>query len=67
MKNNLLKDDRNTKEEYLDKIKKINLLKLDISNRNGLTGYLDFIKPNELGTNNIMKGFDYSLRPFFCF
>ena len=37
---------------------------LDIGNNNGVTGYLDFINPTHVGTNNVMKGTDSSNRPF---
>lgn len=67
MGNSLSEEDRVIRKEYLDKMQNIDIPKLDIGNRNGTTGYLDFIKPDELGTNNIMKGWDYGFRPFFVF
>lgn len=38
---------------------------LDIKNRMGGTGYIDFIKSKELNNNDIMKGKDMHERPFF--
>ena len=60
-------EEKNTLKEILDMIKNIPLQTLDIGTRNGRTGYLDFIKPEELGSNNIMKGMDLHSRPFFVF
>ena len=40
---------------------------LDISNRYGNTGYIDFIKQTELQENNIMKGMDDYRRLFIVF
>ena len=37
---------------------------LDIGNKNGMTGYLDFFRLNEM-TASVMKGYDASHRPFF--
>lgn len=38
---------------------------LDLGNRTGDTGYLDFLRPNEL-THSIMRGTDAGARPFIC-
>jgi hypothetical protein len=67
MGNSLSEEERVIRKEFLNKTKNLNLSKLDIGDRNGSTGYLDFIKPDELGTNNIMKGLDCDLRSFFVF
>ena len=40
---------------------------LDIGNRQGTTGYIDFIKPSELMNHSIMKGIDNSNRRFLVF
>jgi len=40
---------------------------LDIGDREGPTGYIDFIKPQELGVENIMKGKDKYNRNFIVF
>jgi len=40
---------------------------LDIGNRQGKTGYIDFIKPSELMNHSIMKGIDNSNRRFIVF
>ena len=53
--------------KYLEKIVGIDVPILDIGLRNGITGYLDFINPDELGSNNIMKGIDNASRPFIVF
>ena len=40
---------------------------LDIGEREGLTGYIDFINPQELNNSNIMKGKDKYNRKFIVF
>ena len=67
MGNSLSQEEINIRNEYLNKIRNINVPILDIGNKNGSTGYLDFIKSDELGTNNIMKGLDCLSRPFIVF
>lgn len=67
MGNSLTQEEIDIRNEYLDKIKNLNLPVLDIGLKNGSTGYLDFIKPDELGLNNIMKGKDCLSRPFIVF
>lgn len=52
---------------YIDNIKNLKLPILNIGSRIGSTGYLDFIKPDELGQNLIMKGHDSISRPFIVF
>jgi hypothetical protein len=37
---------------------------LDLKDRVGYTGYIDFIKEEELLDNNVMQGIDYYNRPF---
>ena len=53
--------------KYLNKIFDLEFPNLDLGNRQGFTSYIDFIKPEELGTNNVMIGKDESLRPFVVF
>lgn len=67
MGNSLTQEEKDIRNDYLNKIKNLNLPNLDIGIKNGTTGYLDFINPNELGTNNIMKGWDSLARPFLVF
>lgn len=67
MGNSISQEEINIRNEYLSKIIKLNLPILDIGTQNGSTEYLDFIKPDELGSNNIMKGFDCASRPFIVF
>lgn len=67
MGNSLSEEDAKIRREYLDKMQNLNLPILDIGNKNGSTEYLDFIKPDDIGTNNIMKGWDCQMRPFFVF
>ena len=67
MGNSLSQEDTDIRNEYLQKIRNIKVPNLDIGMKNGSTGYLDFIKPDELGANNIMKGIDSSSRSFFVF
>ena len=37
---------------------------LDISEREGMTSYIDFIEEREMGENTVMKGIDCFRRPF---
>lgn len=67
MGNSLVEEIKEKRKKYLDKIQNLNLPILDIGQETGSTGYLDFIKPNDIGTNNIMKGKDHLSRSFFVF
>lgn len=67
MGNSISEEEKEIRREYLNKIQNLNLPILDIGMKNGSTGYLDFIKPDDVKSNNIMKGRDASLRPFFVF
>ena len=67
MGNSISEEEREIRREYLNKMQNINLPILDIGMKNGSTGYLDFIKPDDVGTNDIMKGWDSGSRPFFVF
>jgi hypothetical protein len=67
MGNSLSQEEIEIRTQYLDKIKYLNVPILDIGNKNGVTDYLDFIKPEELKSNNIVKGRDISSRPFIVF
>ena len=67
MGNSLSQENIDIRNEYLNKIKNLNLPILDIGNKKGNTGYIDFIKPNELGSNNIMMGCDINSRHFIVF
>jgi hypothetical protein len=60
-------EDRNTINKTLDGINRITMEELDIGLKCGSTGYLDFINPSELGSNNIMKGIDSVSRKFYVF
>jgi hypothetical protein len=52
----------------IDNINKLNFNILDIGDKNGLTGYLDFFHPSDLKDElNIMKGQDIEGRKFFVF
>ena len=56
------------KDELQNTINELNKLKfntLDIQDRKGITGYIDFINPTELNNYNVMSGFDYANRRFF--
>jgi hypothetical protein len=51
----------------LDEIFQTNCPELDIGKRSGWTSYIDFIKPDELEENNVMKGKDDTGRNFIVF
>jgi hypothetical protein len=51
-------------EELINKIYNYNCPILNIENRKGHTGYIDFIQEKELGLNPVMKGMDCIQRPF---
>ena len=51
----------------LDEIFQTNCPELDIGERSGWTSYIDFIKPDELAENHIMKGKDATGRKFIVF
>ena len=53
--------------ENLCEIFQTNCPELDIGERAGWTSYIDFIKPDELGENNVMKGKDATGRKFIVF
>lgn len=68
MGNTLSDEKRYEREETIHKMfssDKFN--KLDITGRGGYTGYLDFIKSTELGTNDVMMGVDDNRRKFVVF
>ena len=64
---NLSQKEKDIRNEYIVKIKDLNFPILDIGIKNGSTGYLDFINPDNLGSNNIMKGIDTFSRHFIVF
>ena len=51
-------------QELINKIYNYECPILNIGNRKGHTGYIDFIQEKELGLNSVMKGFDCIQRPF---
>jgi hypothetical protein len=67
MGNSLSEQEISERTEYLYKMFSLNFNKLDIGTRNGHTGYLDFIKPEELDLNDVMSGIDSSSRKFVVF
>ena len=67
MGNVVSNEEVNTLRKMIDLIDDLPFEILNIGMRNGYTGYLDFISPNELGSNVIMKGKDLHSRPFFVF
>ena len=56
-----------TLRKVIDLFEDLSFEILNIGMRNGYTGYLDFISPDELGSNVVMKGKDLYSRPFFVF
>ena len=67
MGNHLSDEQCDERTEYLKKIFNLKFPNLNLGNRYGLTGYIDFISPEELGNNNVMMGFDNSSRQFVVF
>lgn len=65
MGNTLSDVDRNEIENTIYELNKLKFKTLDIQDRKGITGYIDFINEEELNDNNVMSGFDYSNRRFF--
>jgi hypothetical protein len=51
-------------QESINKIYNYECPILNIENRKGHTGYIDFIQEKELGENSVMKGMDCIQRPF---
>lgn len=51
----------------LNEIFQINCPKLEIGKRSGWTSYIDFINPDELAEENVMKGKDSTGRNFIVF
>ena len=67
MGNKLSPEELSERSEYVEKMRKMKFDILDIGNKNGATGYLDFITPDDISSNAIMKGTDCLGRPFFVF
>ena len=67
MGNRLTQEETNEREELLNKLIKIDVETLEIGDTEGHSGYIDFIHPNLLNNNNIMKGIDRYNRPFIVF
>jgi hypothetical protein len=65
MGNTLSELDRNELRNAINELNKLEFNTLDIQDRRGVTGYIDFINPKELNDNNVMSGVDYANRPFF--
>ena len=59
--------ERAERAEYLNLIMDLDFEKLDIGDFTGATGYLDFIKEEELESNNVMTGLDSKSRKFIVF
>jgi hypothetical protein len=79
MGNSLSEEELNERTQIINTITRLNLANFDLRDRNGLsepynyfirglTGYIDFIKPDELPeTIDLMKGVDSCFRNFFVF
>lgn len=68
MGNSLSESERNDREKIINSICKMDFYKLDIGDKIGSTGYLDFIKQSDLPNKvNIATGTDYYGRKFFVF
>jgi len=67
MGNTIEPEVRDEMVEVINNIFQIEFPTLDIGKRQGNTGYIDFIQPEELGNLSIMKGRDYFGREFIVF
>lgn len=68
MGNSLSEEELNERRQIINSITKLNFTNLDLRDRVGSTGYIDFIKPDELHESiDLMKGVDSSFRNFFVF
>ena len=68
MGNSISEEERQERLDIVNNIKNLNFEILDIGDKNGATGYLDFIKPSDLKNElSIMKGQDVVGRKFFVF
>ena len=65
MGNKLSELDKDDLRNTINELNKLEFNTLDIQDRKGITGYIDFINPEELNDNNVMTGIDYANRPFF--
>jgi len=67
MGNTIEPEVQNKMNEVCNNIFDINCSVLDIGDREGFTGYIDFINPEELKNENVMKGKDRYNRQFIVF
>jgi len=68
MGNSLTPQQVQERTDIISNINKLNFDILDIGDKNGSTGYLDFFRPSDLKDGlSIMKGQDMSGRNFFVF
>lgn len=68
MGNSLSQQQIQERTNIIDNINKLNFDILDIGDKNGSTGYLDFFQPSDLKDGlSIMKGQDMAGRKFFVF
>ena len=65
MGNNLSELEKDELQNTIDELNKLKFNILDLQDRKGITGYIDFINPTELNDYNVMSGFDYANRRFF--
>jgi len=65
LKNNTIELKRHNLLIALNKLNNLQFNILDIQDRCGSTGYIDFITNKELNNNNVMQGIDSSNRSFF--
>jgi hypothetical protein len=64
MGNSMTQEQRNECEYIRNQIKNYNCPTINIGIKNGVTGYLDFIEPDDTYDNNIVKGYDVNGRFF---
>lgn len=68
MGNSLTQEQIQERTDIIANINKLNFAILDIGNKNGSTGYLDFFQPSDLKEGlSIVKGQDIAGRKFFVF
>ena len=66
MGNSLSKEERERLGEEIMRLQHFELPKLNVDDKNGITGYIDYIQPNDI-TGNAMNGRDFCGRFFLSF
>lgn len=64
MGNSITQETRDEMQHFINSINSTNCPTIDLGTKNGSTGYLDFIKPEDTNENNVVKGIDQFGRKF---